>query len=307
VRAAPGGEVTTQKNAALILKGKPAADKVTEELEATLAGLSAQVGRPPGLAVILVGKNPASEVYVRIKEKSARRLGIETFDHRLPEETRREDLLALVGRLNADPAVHGILIQLPLPAHLPEEEVLRALDPAKDVDVFHPENFGRLALKQGRLRPCTPAGVIEILKHYGIGIAGKRAVLIGRSKIVGLPLSLLLLHENATVTICHSKTRDIAAHTRAADIVVTAMGVPGFLRADMVREGAVVVDVGISRVGEKLVGDCDYEGLVGKVAAITPVPGGVGPMTVAMLMVNTVRAYGLQTLGEEALRAGAPR
>jgi methylenetetrahydrofolate dehydrogenase (NADP+)/methenyltetrahydrofolate cyclohydrolase len=185
----------------------------------------------------------------------------------------------------------GILIQLPLPGHLNEQEALRAVALDKDVDVFHPENFGRMALKQGILRPCTPAGVIEMLKHYEIEIEGKSVALIGRSKIVGLPLSLLLLHENATITVCHSRTSDIGAVTREADIVVAALGRPKFLTADMVKEGAVVVDIGINRVDEKLVGDCDYDALVGKVSAITPVPGGVGPMTVAMLMANTVRAF----------------
>ncbi len=280
-----------QKTSAIVMKGKPVAEKLTEGLRSEVEGLAAKTGRPPGLAVVLVGEDPASQVYVRIKERTAKKLGILTFDHRIPENLDQGDLLDLISRLNSDPAMDGILIQLPLPGHLNEQEALRAVALDKDVDVFHPENFGRMALKQGILRPCTPAGVIEMLKHYEIEIEGKSVALIGRSKIVGLPLSLLLLHENATITVCHSRTPDIGTVTREADIVVAALGRPKFLTADMVKEGAVVVDIGINRVDEKLVGDCDYDALVGKVSAITPVPGGVGPMTVAMLMANTVRAF----------------
>ncbi len=280
-----------QKTSAIVMKGKPVAEKLTEGLRSEVEGLAAKTGRPPGLAVVLVGEDPASQVYVRIKERTAKKLGILTFDHRIPENLDQGDLLDLISRLNSDPAVDGILIQLPLPGHLNEQEALRAVALDKDVDVFHPENFGRMALKQGILRPCTPAGVIEMLKHYEIEIEGKSVALIGRSKIVGLPLSLLLLHENATITVCHSRTSDIGAVTREADIDVAALGRPKFLTADMVKEDAVVVDIGINRVDEKLVGDCDYDALVEKVSAITPVPGGVGPMTVAMLMANTVRAF----------------
>jgi methylenetetrahydrofolate dehydrogenase (NADP+)/methenyltetrahydrofolate cyclohydrolase len=280
-----------QKTAAIVMKGKPVAEKLTEGLTAEIEALAKKRGRQPGLAVVLVGEDPASQVYVRIKERTAKKLGIETFDHRIPEDIPQVDLLSLIKSLNADSKVDGILIQLPLPSGLNEQEALRAVALDKDVDVFHPENFGLLALKQGMLRPCTPAGVIEILKHYGVDIEGKKVALIGRSKIVGLPLSLMMIHENATVTVCHSRTGDIPAVTREADIVVAALGRPKFLTADMVKEGAVVVDVGINRVDEKLVGDCDYDALVDKVSAITPVPGGVGPMTVAMLMANTVRAF----------------
>ena len=291
----------TQTSSATVLKGKPVADKLLGELQAAIPGLASRAGRPPGLAVVLVGEDPASQVYVRLKEKKANELGIATFDHRLPAGTPQRELEALIDGLNADPAVDGILVQLPLPKQIKEEQVLRRVALEKDVDVFHPENFGLLALKQGVLKPCTPAGVIEILKHYEIGISGKRVVMIGRSKIVGLPLALLLLHENATMTICHSRTKDIPAVAREADIVIAAMGKARFVTADMVREGAVVVDVGINRVGEKLVGDCDYEALLPKVSAITPVPGGVGPMTIAMLMVNTVRAFRLHAFPEEIL------
>lgn len=289
-----------QTSSAVVMKGKPVADKILGELQSSIPDLTSRAGRPPGLAVVLVGEDPASQVYVRLKEKTAKNLGIQTFDHHLPADTPQAELERLIDRLNADPAVDGILVQLPLPKQIQEEAVLRRVSLEKDVDVFHPENFGRLALKQGVLKPCTPAGVIEILKHYDIEISGKRVVLIGRSKIVGLPLSLLLIHENATVTVCHSRTRDIAAVAREGDIVVAAMGKARFVTADMVREGAAVVDVGINRVGEKLVGDCDYEALLPKVSAITPVPGGVGPMTIAMLMVNTVRAFGLHALPGEA-------
>ena len=292
----------TQTSSAVVMKGKPVADKILGELQSSIPDLTSRAGRPPGLAVVLVGEDPASQVYVRLKGKKANELGIATFDHRLPAGTPQRELEALIDGLNADPAVDGILVQLPLPAHINADRVTERIHPDKDVDVFHPENFGRLALKQGVLKPCTPAGVIEILKHYDVEISGKRVVMIGRSKIVGLPLALLLLHENATMTVCHSRTRDIPAVAREADIVIAAMGKARFVTADMVREGAVVVDVGINRVGEKLVGDCDYEALLPKVSAITPVPGGVGPMTIAMLMVNTVRAFRLHALPEEPLQ-----
>lgn len=280
---------------ALLLEGKPVADKVMEELKASIDALLPRMGRPPGLAVVLVGEDPASQVYVRIKGRSAKKLGIRTFDHRLPEDTSQQDIVSLIEALNRDEKVDGMLVQLPLPGGLNEEEVLRRVSPQKDADVFHPENFGKLALKQGTLKPCTPAGVLEILKFYDIGLEGKKTAIIGRSKIVGLPLAILMMHENATITVCHSRTRDIPAITREADIVVAAMGRPRFLTADMVREGAVVVDVGINRVDGELVGDCDFEPLLEKVSAITPVPGGVGPMTVAMLMMNTTQAYSLKS------------
>ena len=280
---------------ALLLKGKPVAEKVMEELQSSIAALFPRMGRPPGLAVVLVGEDAASQVYVRIKGRAAKRLGIETFDHHLSEEASQGDITSLITELNHDEKVDGILVQLPLPGHLNEADILQRVSPQKDADVFHPENFGKLALKQGVLKPCTPAGVLEILKFYDIGLEGKKIVVIGRSKIVGLPLSILMLHENATVTVCHSRTRYISAITREADIVVAALGRPKFLTADMVRQGAVVVDVGINRVDGELVGDCDFETLRDKASAITPVPGGVGPMTVAMLMGNTVRAYSLQS------------
>ena len=280
---------------ALLLKGKPVAEKVMEELQSSITTLFPRVGRPPGLAVVLVGEDTASQVYVRIKGRAAKKLGIETFDHHLSEDASQDDITSLIIELNHDEKVDGILVQLPLPGHLNEADILQRISPQKDADVFHPENFGKLVLKQGVLKPCTPAGVLEILKFYDIGLEGKKIVVIGRSKIVGLPLSILMLHENATVTVCHSRTRYISAITREADIVVAALGRPKFLTADMVRQGAVVVDVGINRVDGELVGDCDFETLRDKASAITPVPGGVGPMTVAMLMGNTVRAYSLQS------------
>ncbi len=280
---------------ALLLKGKPVAEKVMEELQSSIAALFPRMGRPPGLAVVLVGEDAASQVYVRIKGRAAKKLGIETFDHHLSEDASQDDITSLITELNHDEKVDGILVQLPMPGHLNEADILQRVSPQKDADVFHPENFGKLVLKQGVLKPCTPAGVLEILKFYDIGLEGKKIVVIGRSKIVGLPLSILMLHENATVTVCHSRTRYISAITREADIVVAALGRPKFLTADMVRQGAVVVDVGINRVDGELVGDCDFETLRDKASAITPVPGGVGPMTVAMLMGNTVRAYSLQS------------
>ena len=280
---------------ALLLKGKPVAEKVMEELQSSITALFPRVGRPPGLAVVLVGEDAASQVYVRIKGRAAKKLGIETFDHHLSEDASQDDITSLITELNHDEKVDGILVQLPLPEHLNEADILQRVSPQKDADVFHPENFGKLALKQGVLKPCTPAGVLEILKFYDIGLEGKKIVVIGRSKIVGLPLSILMLHENATVTVCHSRTRHISAITREADIVVAALGRPKFLTADMVRQGAVVVDVGINRVDGELVGDCDFETLRDRASAITPVPGGVGPMTVAMLMGNTVRSYSLQS------------
>jgi len=286
-----------QNTSTIIMKGKPVAESMTKGLVAEIEEIASIAGRPPGLAVVLVGEDPASQVYVRIKERMAKKLGILTFDHRIPGDTKQEKLLERVESLNSAPEVDGILVQLPLPSHLSEKDVLGKVALEKDVDVFHPENFGLLALKQGLLRPCTPAGVIEILKHYGVEIEGKSVCLIGRSKTVGLPLSLLLLHENATITVCHSRTADIPFVTCQADIIVAALGRPKFLTGDMVKEGAVVVDVGINRVGENLVGDCDYDALVDKVFAITPVPGGVGPMTVAMLMANTVRAFRHRVLG----------
>ena len=253
----------------------------------------------PGLATVLVGDNPASQVYVRNKQKSCAEVGIRSFGHALPADASQEEVEALVRQLNADSEVNGILVQLPLPAHLNEERVLSAIDLAKDVDGFHPLNIGRLAQK-GReplFVPCTPAGVMVLLERAGAQLAGANAVVLGRSNIVGMPVALLLLRADATVTICHSKTRDLPAVVRQADVLIAAIGKPEMVRGDWLKPGAVVIDVGINRVGDasapkgsRLVGDVAFEEALEVASAITPVPGGVGPMTIAMLLKNTLRA-----------------
>ena len=273
--------------AARLLYGKPVAEAVYAELRAELARLSFT----PSLHVIRVGEDPASVAYVRLKAKKARALGIRSQVHALPEATREDELLALLDRLNEDPEVDGILVQLPLPAGIRSERVLERIDPAKDVDGFHPLNVGRLWSRGPGvgLDPCTPAGIMRLLDHYGIEVRGRRAVVVGRSNIVGKPMAAMLLFADATVGVAHSRTKDLAGLTREAEILVSAVGRPGYLKPEMVRPGAVVVDVGITRVGDRLLGDADPA--VAEVAgALTPVPGGVGPMTVAMLMANTLRA-----------------
>lgn len=274
---------------ARVIDGKAVAARIDER---TVEGVRKLAGRgvAVGLAVVLVGEDPASRTYVGMKERACDRLGIVSFDHRLPAGTTQADLEALVDRLNADPAVHGILVQLPLPSHLDPEPIIDRISDAKDVDGFGVGSLGRLVRGLPGLRSCTPAGVMEILHAYGVSIEGSRAVVIGRSTMVGKPMALLLLEENATVTICHSRTRDLAAVCREADIVVAAVGIPGLVRKDWVKPGAVVVDVGTSRVDGCLVGDVDFEGVSQVASWITPVPGGVGPMTIAMLMSNTVSA-----------------
>lgn len=251
----------------------------------------AQDGHPPGLAVLIVGHDPASAVYVRNKIKACADFGVRSEQLELPAETTEAELLGHIDRLNRDPATHGILVQLPLPKHIATERIIHAIDPTKDVDGFHPLNVGLLAAGQPRFVPCTPAGVMELLDAAGINPWGQRAVIVGASNIVGKPVGLLLLQRGATVTFCNSKTRDLGAHTREADILVVATGKPKLIGADMVKEGAVVVDVGINRLPDgRLVGDVDYDAILGKAAYATPVPGGVGPMTITMLMINTVRA-----------------
>lgn len=255
------------------------------------AAALAAAGVHPKLTVILVGEDPASEVYVRGKQRDCAECGIESELLRLPADTTKERLLAEIAARNADPSVHGLLVQLPLPAQISEQRVIEAIDPEKDVDGFTPVNVGRLLIGEDCFLPCTPAGCIELLRAAGCEIAGKRAVVLGRSNIVGKPMALLLLRENATVTVCHSKTRDLASITREADILVAAIGRDRFVGADMVKEGAVVIDVGINRGADgKLHGDVDEAALAGKAGWITPVPGGVGLMTRAMLMANTLRA-----------------
>ena len=277
---------------ARILSGKEFAARIKEDAARGVAELKA-AGVLPRLAVIIVGSDPASEVYVRNKQRTCEELGIRSDHIALPAETTEEELLACIEELNVDPEVHGILVQLPLPAQIAEdeEEILSHIDPRKDVDGFHPVNVGHLVLGAPGLRPCTPAGCIRMLDYAGIPIEGAHAVIIGRSNIVGKPMAHLLLERNATVTICHSRTQNLAAIARTADILVAAVGRPHFVTADMVKEGATVIDVGINRIApKKLVGDVDFDAAAAVAGAITPVPGGVGLLTVAMLMENVVQA-----------------
>jgi methylenetetrahydrofolate dehydrogenase (NADP+) / methenyltetrahydrofolate cyclohydrolase len=272
------------------MDGKALAERVRKEV----AGEVAALGRPVGLATVLVGDDPASAVYVRSKQKASREVGIEPFDHNLSSDTSQEDLLALVEQLNEDDAVTGILVQLPLPDQIDEDHIIRSINPIKDVDGFHPFNAGHLFQGSPTFVAATPAGIMEILREYRVELEGARAVVIGRSNIVGKPMALLLLVEHATVTICHSRTRDLPAVVREADVVVAAVGHPQTVTADMVREGATVIDVGINRTDEGLVGDVAQD--VGeKAGLLTPVPGGVGPMTIASLLRNTVRAARYQS------------
>lgn len=277
---------------ARILSGKEFAARIKEDAARGVAELKA-AGVLPRLAVIIVGSDPASEVYVRNKQRTCEELGIRSDHIALPAETSKEELLACIEELNVDPEVHGILVQLPLPAQIAEdeEEILSHIDPRKDVDGFHPVNVGHLVLGAPGLRPCTPAGCIRMLDYAGIPIEGAHAVIIGRSNIVGKPMAHLLLERNATVTICHSRTQNLAAIARTADVLVAAVGRPHFVTADMVKEGATVIDVGINRIApKKLVGDVDFDAAAAVAGAITPVPGGVGLLTVAMLMENVVQA-----------------
>ena len=277
---------------ARIRSGKEFAARIKEDAARGVAEMKA-AGVLPRLAVIIVGSDPASEVYVRNKQRTCEELGIRSDHIALPAETTKEELLACIEELNVDPEVHGILVQLPLPAQIAEdeEEILSHIDPRKDVDGFHPVNVGHLVLGAPGLRPCTPAGCIRMLDYAGIPIEGAHAVIIGRSNIVGKPMAHLLLERNATVTICHSRTQNLAAIARTADILVAAVGRPRFVTADMVKEGATVIDVGINRIApKKLVGDVDFDAAAAVAGAITPVPGGVGLLTVAMLMENVVQA-----------------
>lgn len=276
---------------ATIIDGKKVSKEIRETLKTETAEFIEKTGVTPGLAVVLVGNDPASAVYVRNKHRACEEIGFYSEVHELPEDTKEDDLLALLDRLNGDPKIHGILVQLPLPKQIDAEKVIRKIKPEKDVDAFHPENVGRIMLGNYRFLPCTPAGVMALLDAYGIDPAGKDCVVIGRSNIVGKPQAFLLLERNATVTICHSRTADLSSHTKRADIVVVAIGKPRFLKAEMVKPGAVVIDVGINRLPDgKLCGDADFEPISAFASAITPVPGGVGPMTITMLMKNTLTA-----------------
>jgi methylenetetrahydrofolate dehydrogenase (NADP+)/methenyltetrahydrofolate cyclohydrolase len=287
--------VSTPSRTATILDGKQLARRLQERLQRLVSTFSQQVGRSPGLAVLMVGDNPASAAYVRNKEAACARVGIASFGQHLPATVTPAELLQIVHQLNGDDRVDGILVQLPLPEGLDDREVLLAIDPDKDVDGLHPVNFGRLMRGEPGLRSCTPLGVIELLREAQIDLEGKHAVVVGRSLLVGRPLSLMLQDANATVTMAHSRTADLAAVTRMADVLVVAVGRPGLVTAEMVKPGAAVIDVGINRVasatGSRLVGDVDYESVCTVAGAITPVPGGVGPMTVTMLLSNTALSY----------------
>ena len=275
-----------------LIDGKQTAFDIRAELRARTEKFELEHGKRVGLAVVLIGDDPASQVYVRNKIKGCEEAGIRSIAHYLPAETTKEEALSLLRALAEDENVHGILVQLPLPKHLNERELLSVIPPEKDVDGFCEENIGKLALNQAcGAVACTPLGVMELLRRYGVQIAGKRAVVVGRSNIVGRPMALLLLNADATVTICHSKTKDLKAECLQADILIAAIGKPKFITADMVKEGAVVIDVGMDRdENGKLCGDVDFENVKEKASYITPVPGGVGPMTIAMLLTNTVNA-----------------
>ncbi len=275
-----------------LLEGKAVADQVLARLGEEIRLLKEKNAPLPKLVVVLVGNDPASHVYVGKKAKTAQKLGILSEILAFPEDITQAALCEEIRQLNADPAVHGILVQLPLPAGLNALEVMNLIDPAKDADGLHPMNMGRLLIGQPVIaQPCTPAGVMTMLKHYKLPMAGKHAVIVGRSNIVGKPMGLMLLQENATVTYCHSRTADLPDITRQADILVSAVGIPHYIKAGHVKDGAVVVDVGINRVDGRLVGDVDFEQVAQKASYITPVPGGVGPMTIATLMANTLALY----------------
>lgn len=276
------------------MDGKKIADQLTEIVKKDVAKFQASRSIKPGLTVIIVGENPASKVYVNRKHKACEELGIASEVVRLPETTTEEQLLQEIDRLNGDNRVHGILVQLPLPKHINSELVLERISPLKDVDGFHPANVGNLTIGKEGLVPCTPYGVIKMLEISGISVEGKRAVVLGRSNIVGKPMTMLLMSRNATVTVCHSRTKDLAAVCREGDILVAAIGKPEFVTKDMVKPGAIVIDVGINRVGDKLVGDVKFDEVQEVAGYITPVPGGVGPLTIGMLLHNTLKAAELQ-------------
>lgn len=285
--------------AAIVLRGTELAREIREDLKKEAAGLKTQ-GVVPGLVTILVGEDPASMSYVSAKQNAAHQLGFHSLQENRPADIPEATLLELIARYNGDPQIHGILVQLPLPAHISEQKILYAIDPKKDVDAFHPFNVGKLLIGQPDFLPCTPAGIQQLIIRSGVPVDGAEVVVVGRSNIVGKPIANMLLQKqkgaNATVTICHTGTRDLAFHTRRADILIVAAGKPKAITADMVKEGAVVIDVGVNRIGltaegkAKLCGDVDFESVREKAGAITPVPGGVGPMTITMLMVNTLKA-----------------
>jgi len=274
-----------------LLWGKELAREKIKEVKEKLRELIPSIGRAPGLAVIMIGNDPSSAIYVSHKQKASKEAGITSFSYKLPSTTTTGELIDLINSLNEREDIDGILVQLPLPAHIKEYEVLSAISPEKDVDGFHPLNMGKLAIGEEWLVPCTPKGIMEILNHYKIQVEGLDVTVVGASNIVGKPLSLMLINRMATVSVCHIKTKELDFYTSKADMIISATGVAHLIKPHMVKEGAIVIDVGISRVKGGILGDADFEGLKGKVKAITPVPGGVGPMTVAMLMVNTLKAY----------------
>ena len=282
---------------ASIIDGKAIASTIRAEIAQNVKNMVEKGIQPPGLAVILVGDDPASQIYVRNKKNDCIKVGFYTEEHLLPAMTPEDELRKLILRLNQDPKIHGILLQLPLPKGLNEKALLELIAPEKDVDCFHPMNVGNLFLGIPRFLPCTPAGVMEMLKYEKVDLKGKKAVVVGRSNIVGKPMAMMLLSEHATVTICHSRTVNLPKITREADVVVVAIGKANFLTAEMVSKGQIIIDVGQNRLGEKLVGDVDFDAVAQVVAAITPVPGGVGPMTRAMLLKNTMMAERLARKG----------
>jgi methylenetetrahydrofolate dehydrogenase (NADP+)/methenyltetrahydrofolate cyclohydrolase len=276
--------------AATIIDGKAIAAKIRGEIASEAAALKAK-GVVPGLAVVLVGEDPASKVYVSMKEKACADVGIFSDEYKLPAQTGEAELLALIDKLNHDPKIDGILVQLPLPKHINTEKVLEAISPLKDADGFHPYNVGRLVIGKPLFQPCTPYGVMVMLKESGVELSGKEVVVVGRSNIVGKPVAFMCLQQNATVTLCHSRTRDLAAKVAQADVVIAAVGVPEMIKGAWIKEGAVVIDVGVNRVADKkLVGDVVYAAAAERASAITPVPGGVGPMTITMLLFNTLES-----------------
>ena len=275
----------------ILLHGKPVSDKTLELIHAKVAQRISEGKSRPGLAVVRVGEDPASKIYVTKKIETCKKVGLSSKEIHLRENISQDELIKAIDHLNHDATIHGILVQLPLPKHLLADEILETVSPKKDVDGFHPENVGKLVLQQLGFVPCTPKGVMSLLLHYGIEVEGKRAVVVGRSRIVGRPMSLLLDHAGATVTVVHSKTKDMKTFTREAEILVVAAGKPGLITEEYVSPQAIVIDVGIHRTSEgKIVGDVDFESVKSKVKAITPVPGGIGPMTIAMLLENTLQA-----------------
>lgn len=274
-----------------IIDGKAVSAKVKEEIAKETAAIKAKYSISIGLAVVIVGDDPASRIYVNNKKKACETVGFTSYEYALSADTTQEELLQLIDKLNKDDNVNGILVQLPLPKHLDEKAVINSISPEKDVDAFHPVNVGKIMIGEYSFLPCTPAGIMELIASTGVDIKGKECVVVGRSNIVGKPMSMLLLHQSGTVTICHSKTNDLAEHCRKADILVVAVGVPKLVTGDMIKEGAVVIDVGMNRLENgKLCGDVDFDSAKEKAGFITPVPGGVGPMTIAMLMKNTLTA-----------------